>query len=881
MKAAERSQPFSPDALQAFLNDAARVETAKTLHVTDGSSERLFYCVKGGVRALSVGPRCGAGLMGTLVESQEIPIDLLHEILEEQRTLRSSLRDVLITKEVLTREEYDDLTARLVCDDLCELVFWKGARYRIDEGQPPKELFRGDREVLQATVDTKKLARDVTKWLSRWRKLRHIVRDDTVGVTVTFGGKKSSRQEPPEVQRLLSLCGERIQVGQLWRRSGMPLTELYESIVSLAERKMVTLSHERAQRMTPEIEIATLEDSLRHLVEKDSARERLASLYRKTHQYEKAAAQLEELARSAAVAKNWSVATRRYKEALSLQPENVTAFEQCVEAYVNNGVLAELKQLAVNHLQVLSEKGLEETVDDCVRILEEVRGMETAVLEIRASQLAQRGEIKEAAHEYLRVAKLLQDRGETGHATLLLKQAVALDQGNMVAHRLLQEYGQEAEKKAAKTSAAAPHSSSSAPNSGSKRSRRRSRFRLLSTAALLAVLGILLYLGGFLDRWLPPALATASAETTAENEGNWFKRTISVVANSLRPSAPPPGNISSPINEELGLPSDYLIDVPAEGAGGLDPRSLFAPLAEAGSESGAIGELLISSMQRSTDEPAEETLESISITHDGPRDEQRTAELLALLTRTDARQTATADDSAVAAELSGESMPIDSRGSTQPQWVPRPQTQPKSSAPQTSTPQTSADTPLNPSLGRRLRRIVERTEEECLSLSVLTRRRLDSDTFMLYGDSCGAYIQDSSGRVLREFPRRSGTSWSIGHRAEVVCRWRPGGAATIFRRDVESAEHLTWRIPPEVDAVAVDGDALLLRENKLTALFRFDGTPVTSAELPRWSEGVRVGDTWVLSRRLKSGEYAVWVVEEGQLSVQWFLFEENGLLSVQ
>ncbi len=84
---------------------------------------------------------------------------------------------------------------------------------------------------------------------------------------------------------------------------------------------------------------------------------------------------------------------------------------------------------------------------------------------------------------------------------------------------------------------------------------------------------------------------------------------------------------------------------------------------------------------------------------------------------------------------------------------------------------------------------------------------------------------------------------------------------------------LGWRIPKFTDAVALGKDRIIIREDKFTAVFRFDGTPVCSANLPQWEEGVIIGDRIVLSQS-QSKTRALWVVEKETLDLLWSCHNE-------
>ena len=80
-------------------------------------------------------------------------------------------------------------------------------------------------------------------------------------------------------------------------------------------------------------------------------------------------------------------------------------------------------------------------------------------------------------------------------------------------------------------------------------------------------------------------------------------------------------------------------------------------------------------------------------------------------------------------------------------------------------------------------------------------------------------------------------------------------------------------------ALAIGKDRIVIRENKITAMFRFDGTPVTNATLPIWDEAVFVENRLVLSRQ--TGTRTLWVVEADSLDFLWSCHNEPEGLVVQ
>ena len=129
------------------------------------------------------------------------------------------------------------------------------------------------------------------------------------------------------------------------------------------------------------------------------------------------------------------------------------------------------------------------------------------------------------------------------------------------------------------------------------------------------------------------------------------------------------------------------------------------------------------------------------------------------------------------------------------------------------------------------------------------------------------FIRDDKGKVAHELPGGEGTRWAFSHGGRFVCRWEPGERPTVFTLPRGLEFPLSWRIPEFTGALAIGKDRIVIRENNFTAMFRFDGTPVTSAKLPAWDEGVLVEDRLVLVRQTETR--AIWIVRADNLDFLW------------
>ncbi len=745
------------------MDEVAHLQVATTFHITDGSSERIFYFVRGGVRLLSSGPHGGPGLPGHLLETGCVEVDVLHTALEESRSRRKDLRQVLIDNKVLTKTECNEIISRLIRDELFELVFWKDAVFTVHSDEPPEEIFKLDRSVLHGAIENEELTKEVHRWLDDWSKIQPLLPSDQVMITTTDAGREASATLEPQIQRLLTICDEEVTLRQAWLSPGLPLDKLCMKLVDLQIEKMITLGPDNTVARSDEEEIAILEDSLRHLIAKDLVRERLASLYEKTKRPSKAVEYLETIAESALSAKNVSKAVERYKVILRLQPHNVGAFDKLLSFGRDSQAAGAVKSVALGHLTRLVERNLVPEAERCATLLETFPGAQNEVKEFKASLLASRGEPQEAATELVSLAGVYHENGDAERAIECLRKARAYDPSNADAQSELDRCHREVEERETRKTvmAAAERALQNEPPTPTAHASPGFSSKVALAAVILIVVGAGVYF-----------LLNRESVTDASSD------------------------------PETALAQRHLGDdpsgaLPGRDGGGSNPQIARTPVGSVGSSVG----------------------------------------------RLDRR---------------------DARNGSATRHAPPPSTNAGSPPPTTSR------QPLVRPAVRRPR------SDPCDPVNFRTRT-LSSTRVAFYADTCSLFIRDDKGRVAHEFPGGRGTRWAFSHGGRFICRWEPGERPTVFTVPQELELLLSWRIPVFTGALAIGKDRIVIRENKITAMFRFDGTPVTNATLPIWDEAVFVENRLVLSRQ--TGTRTLWVVEADSLDFLWSCHNEpDGLI---
>ncbi len=825
---------FTLDRLRAVLSSLNRLKTSLTFHVTDGKSERVFYFVNGGIRVLSTGPHKGPGLCEILLASGATDVDSLHSAIEDAKTEREDLRRILARKKLVDKDTCEKIVQSIVRDSLYEMVFWNNAFCISHSHKPPAELFQSERGGIQATIDGAQLARDTLRWLKEWKELRATLHSELSTICVNYNGRKASGAEPSDVKRLLEFCSEPISIRDLWMSSALPLNDVCHGASYLVEKKMAELTPVPSSTRLPVAEeIEVLEASVRTLIAKDLARERLAYLYRKNNQPEKAAEQLEFLGDALLRddVNETERAAQHFKDALSVSPNRASVFEKLIAIIHESGDTRELRAIVLKHLQRLIRTQEFEIAEKCGDVLERVCGLSMEAIEYRANLLAARDKTREASAEFLRLAKMCDDQGRSDQSTYYLKQALGQDQKAQRAKEREREQperkkGKRPKKRVKKKVSTTPGAGTSEPSSESRTSGQRGgALRAVAAILVLAGIGAGLYYAGLLDRWLKPGITEAES-----------KHPPSTTSSFVAASGSSTG--TAPQTPEAGSGT-----ITARPSGGVAPADV-APLVTETVGSGTI--------DRGPDPGSESSL-------GGPEVDSSNGRPLTLDTESPLVSSADPVPRDSASAYVGETA-SDSSGSLDAGTdASRDRDHPDDSSQVASA---------------------ETSDSPCHDIANYRSRPLTSTLAATYADGCTAYIQNSTGEIVAEFGGEPNTLWAFGFRGRAACRWKPGGEVRVFSITAPAGSDVGWRVPRETESLAIGPDRILIREGDLTALFALDGSPIASRTLSEWDEGYFVRGTIVLTRHAEN-DTSVWVVDAKTLTPIWQAHEDRGDIVVR
>jgi len=419
-------RPFTRETLQDQLAGLSDPKTVLTLHVSDGFSERIVYFVNGTVSIVSHGIRRGPDILDLLYQQGKLFEDDPPQIIEESRTTNLSIQDVLLRRQVVTQEECDEMSRKLIYREIFDLVFWDDSLFIGCSAPPAPEFFQSGRFLISARLDFNQLCDDTVDWTKKWLLYRNVLYGDSSQLTLKNYRGSKELEEDDSSKEILHACENGTTLQQLWRTMEMELPELCSRVIQLVEKGFILV--------TPDTRIGSsieeMEKNLPNVINREMAWRRLVVLCRKAGMNDKACSYLQLIADETEARGDWRGAYEHLQQILSLRREDMKALRKFVNVSLNLGMKRKAIKLTLQAAESLFNKEKRKELQEAAEIMRSIPKTEFLTREIYADLSILKGNREKALGEYRSLAAQYEEMGEPERALKAASKAAACDPKN-------------------------------------------------------------------------------------------------------------------------------------------------------------------------------------------------------------------------------------------------------------------------------------------------------------------------------------------------------------------------------------------------------------------------------------------------------------------
>jgi len=334
-----------------------------SLHVSDGLQERIYLFVPGGVRVLTRGDGSQDRLIHFLVSQCFVDMELLQELRDQAKQRNTPLTELALEKEITTRSDLQELTRKVVRDEVFGLVFWN-VGYAIVADEAPREIYSTQRQVFATKFERRELSAELMSWLAKWPRIRDSIGNETTRIVPTELAFEAHREGVGDLDEgvtdVLEWCTEEMSLEEIWRDSGHHLPDLCDELLTLAKGGFITLqlpsSSSTDLRKDLDRQIERMEETIDHLLNPELGRQRLLDCYWASGQTHKIVHGLHVAADGFASRGLMDEAMERWKQIVEIEAENLDAHEKLFRALIEAGE----EKKAVAHASAFATRCLTE-----------------------------------------------------------------------------------------------------------------------------------------------------------------------------------------------------------------------------------------------------------------------------------------------------------------------------------------------------------------------------------------------------------------------------------------------------------------------------------------------------------------------------------------
>ncbi len=409
-----------------------------TLHVYDEHSERYLVFSEGSIRTVSTGRRQNVSLGEILVARNKIDEELLATALAQQAEKHEPLGQILVANGACTQEDIEDALRFQMEEEIYDLFTWRGAKFEFDERRKGDTLVGSDIRISQVKVNTSGLILEAMRRIDEWGRLSESIPSfdlvpvipDEQQTDELVGGLTA------EEKRILLFVDGANSVDAITRKSCLgryAVTQFLARLFREGRARETTADEMRAsaENIALQGEFETANSIYRRILDLDPhdlrSRQALAAGLEALGKKKDAAQEYNTVAEALCAEQEFAAAADAAAHAHALQPDAPAILERLASLRVLADQTREAAAAWMRLGRMLEEKG------DTAGALEKVTGAledlpeENDLRRMQARLLLAEGQTKEAANAYERVAAALQMQGDKAGAVSVLRTIVRLD----------------------------------------------------------------------------------------------------------------------------------------------------------------------------------------------------------------------------------------------------------------------------------------------------------------------------------------------------------------------------------------------------------------------------------------------------------------------
>jgi outer membrane protein assembly factor BamB/tetratricopeptide (TPR) repeat protein len=445
---------LNPVTLASILEEVVERKAVAYLLASDGASEKCIFFSAGALRLTSVGKRKVLSVAAVAQNRLDLSDDELKRCIQLAESHRESLEDILVRRKHIGVKQARQLEAKIVKDELSDLVLWDNCYFEFQEGNPPPEVFDPRRHAVKLSFGGISILQKTAQNIDVWKrlKMKFLSLKSEVSLTEEGVAKRDAGGEMEELERnILEVMGEGAilenAIRELRKRE-IDSIEALQAIAKLVDEGLINL----VPRAIPEegwiptspeeirVEVGEIEKALDHLISDLIARKKLARYYEELGDKKKAAMNHKRMGEKLMERGKMEEAIESYKSVLKLVPTDFEVHERVLKLLEKAKRFKEAVKQGLSLGKLYKRLGLLNRARNIYQYILKFKQKDMDLRQMLVDLQLKLGAKKDAIDQYEQMAEILEQQERFDEATRIYHEILRLDADHVFARKKLQVF---------------------------------------------------------------------------------------------------------------------------------------------------------------------------------------------------------------------------------------------------------------------------------------------------------------------------------------------------------------------------------------------------------------------------------------------------------